>query len=382
MSGGAVELADLIAAHGVPDDWSPAQRKAARSIRICRTAEAGGHVRACTECSYQEIAYNSCRDRHCPKCQGAAQREWLDRQEAALLPVVYHHTVFTIPEELKAVFLSAPGEAYGLLFEAVSETLKEVAATHLGGKIGFTAVLHTWTQLLQYHPHLHCIVAGGALLPDGSWRPTHERYFLPVKILSKVFRGKLLSKLEAAIAQGAIPPDAPGGPGALKAASNHDWVVYSTTPATGASQVLAYVSRYTYRVAISNRRLLSFQDGIVRFRYKDRRNGGGDRVMALALAEFVRRFALHVLPKGFVRVRHYGFLAGSRRKTALEETRRTLGDHPPAPVIPRESWAEHLGRNGERHPLACPRCNARMVVIERLSAERLEWLLRGAATAT
>ena len=341
-------------------------------------------MRRCTnaDCDYEEIACNSCRNRHCPGCQGEAQRDWLDRQEAALLPVVYHHTVFTVPDELKIVFLSAPRQAYDLLFEAVAETLKEVAATHLGGRIGFTAVLHSWTQKLDFHPHLHCIVPGGALRPDGSWNPTRDRFFLPVKILSEVFRGKLLSKLQAAIEAGTIPAEAPGGPGALQAASKHDWVVWSTTPAAGAARVLAYLSRYTYRVAISNRRLVSLADGIVRFRYKDRRNGGGDRVMALPLAEFVRRFMQHVLPTGFVRIRHHGFLAGSVRKAALEQVRAAIGDRPPAPVIPGERHDAHQAGEPRRHPFTCPRCSAPLVVVERLSTEQVRWLLRGSATAS
>ena len=383
MSGHAIDLAAILAAHGVSGAWCPDQRKAARAITICGTADAGGHVRSCAECGYQEIAYNSCRNRHCPSCQGAAQHEWLDKQEAALLPVVYHHTVFTVPEELKAVFLSAPRVAYDLLFEAVSETLKEVAAEQLGGQIGFTAVLHTWTQKLIFHPHIHCIVPGGALLPDGRWNPTRERFFLPVRILSKVFRGKLLSKLQAAIEAGAIPPDIPGGLGALTAASKHDWVVWSTTPAAGAANVLAYLSRYTYRVAISNRRLVSFDGNLVRFRYKDRPNGGQERIMTLSLAEFVRRFMQHVLPTGFVRIRHFGFLAGSVRKVALEKVSEAIGKRPPPPFIPDKSWAADSAAGGvERRFLVCPACSSIMTVSDWLSPERLRWLLRGAATAS
>lgn len=384
MSSSAINLAALIEAHGISESWCPDQRKAARAITICRTAEAGGHVRKCTNCAcgYEEIAYNSCRNRHCPRCQGEAQMEWLDRQEEALLPAVYHHTVFTVPRDLEAVFLSAPRQAYDLLFEAVSETLKEVAARHLGGQIAFTAVLHTWTQVLQYHPHIHVISPGGALRPDGSWRPTRGRYFLPVEILSVVFRGKLLSKLEAAIGAGAIPAEAPGGLAALQAASKHDWVVWSTTPATGAARVLAYLSRYTYRVAISNRRLVSFEGGVVRIRYKDRRNGGQERTMALSLAEFIRRFMQHVLPTGLVRIRHYGFLAGSVRKVAIERVRAAIGERPPAPVIPDESPDTQQAGGGERSPFACPKCSAPMVVVERLSPEQVKWLLRGAATAS
>ncbi len=384
MTGHMVDLAAVLAAHGVSESWCPDQRKAARAIVGCRTAEAGGHLRRCAnpDCDYEEVACNSCRNRHCPGCQGEAQMEWLDRQQEALLPVVYHHTVFTMPKELDPVFLSAPRQAYDLLFEAVSETLKEVAAGHLGGQIGFTAVLHTWSQTLQFHPHIHCIVPGGALRPDGSWNPTRERFFLPVAILSEVFRGKLLAKLEAAITAGAIPAEAPGGLGALRAAVKHGWVVWSTTPAAGAARVLAYLSRYTYRVAISNRRLVSFEEGVVRFRYKDRRNGGQERTMALTLAEFVRRFMQHVLPTGFVRIRHFGFLAGSVRKAALEQVRAAIGDRPPAPVIPGEGRDAHPAGEPGRHPFTCPRCSAPLVVAEWLSPERARWLLRGSATAS
>ena len=382
MSGHAIDLAAILGAHGVSGAWCPDQRKAAKAITICRTAAAGGHVLSCAECDYQEIAYNSCRNRHCPGCQGAAQHEWLKRQEAALLPVVYHPTVFTVPDELKVVFLSAPRQAYDLLFEAVAQTLKEVAATHLGGQIGFTAVLHTWTQKLDFHPHIHCIVPGGALLPDGHWRPTRERFLLPVRILSKVFRAKLLSKLKAAIEAGAIPAAAPGGPGALDAASRHDWVVWSTTPAAGAARVLAYLSRYTYRVAISNRRLESFKDDVVRFRYKDRRKGNQERIMTLSLAEFVRRFIQHVLPTAFVRIRHFGFQAGSIRKTAAQKVRAALGDRPPPPIIPDEPWDATTPPESSRRFLVCPACSSPLAVTERLSPERLQWLLQGAATAS
>ena len=377
-----VDLAAILGAHGIPKEWCPDQRKAARAITICRTVEAGGHVLSCAECGYQEIAYNSCRNRHCPTCQGAAQHDWLEKQEAALLPVVYHHTVFTVPDELKVVFLSAPRQAYDLLFEAVSETLKEVAATHLGGQIGFTAVLHTWTQKLDYHPHIHCIVPGGALQPGDRWQPTRERYFLPVEILSKVFRGKLLSKLQAAIEAGTIPADAPGGLGPLQAASRHDWVVWSTTPAAGAARVLAYLSRYTYRVAISNRRLVALDGDLVSFRYKDRRHGNQERIMTLSLAEFVRRFIGHVLPTGFVRIRHFGFLAGSVRKTATEKVRKAIGDSPPAPIIPDESWDAATPSEGGQRFHVCPACASPLAVIERLSPERLRWLLQGSATAS
>lgn len=378
----AVDLAVILGAHGFSAGWCPDQRKAAEAIAICRTMDAGGHVRECSNCGYREIAYNSCRNRHCPKCQGSTQQAWLARQEAAVLPVVYHHTVFTVPEELKPVFLSAPRESYSLLFAAVSETLKEVAKRHLGGEIGFTAVLHTWTQTLMFHPHIHCVSPGGALGPDGQWRPTRDRYFLPVRILSEVFRGKLLSKLEAAIRTGAIPSGSPGGLGSLDRASRHDWVVYNTTPATGASQVLAYLSRYTYRVAISNRRLESFEDGVVRFRYKDRRNGGQERVMALPVAEFVRRFMQHVLPTRFVRVRHYGFQAGSVRAAATAKVRAAIGERPAAPIIPAESWDAHLAREGVRSGFVCPECSAPLEVSERLSPGQLRWLQQGSATAT
>ncbi len=382
MNAPAIDLAAILGAHGVSESWCPDQRKAARAITICRTVEAGGHVLSCAECGYREIVYNSCRNRHCPQCQGAAQYDWLEKQEAALLPVVYHHTVFTVPDELKVVFLSAPRVAYDLLFEAVSETLKEVAAEHLGGQIGFTAVLHTWTQKLDYHPHLHCIVPGGALRPDGSWNPTRERFFLPVRVLSEVFRAKLLAKLEAAIAQGTIPPEAPGGLGALQAASRHDWVVWSTTPAAGAARVLAYLSRYVCRVAISNRRLVALDGDLVRFSYKDRRHGNQELIMTLSLAEFVRRFIGHVLPTGFVRIRHFGFLAGSVRKVATDKVREAIGGSPPPPIIPDESWDAAPSSGGGRPSLRCPACGSPLAVTDWLSPERLRWLLLGSATAS
>lgn len=252
-----------------------------------------------------------------------------------MLPVVYHHVVFTVPEALHPVFLSSRREAYGLLFEAVSETLKEVAANRLGGQIGFTAMLHTWTQRLLFHPHIHCIVPGGVLGPDGKWRRARNGFFLPVRVLSRVFCGKLLSKLESAIVAGRIPGGDPGGLAALRRAARKEFVIYSKAPVLGALQVLRYLARYTFKTAISNPRILAVDSSTVRIRYQDRARGCKAE-MTLALDEFVRRFFLHVLPKRFVRVRHYGFLAGSRRAEAVARCRQAIGNRPPAPVLPEE----------------------------------------------
>ena len=322
------------------------QLKVMSAIETCRTAIMGGHVEACTDCGHWRIAYNSCRNRHCPRCQGAAARTWLAKREADLLPVGYFHVVFTLPAEVADIALQNKAAVYGLLFQAASETMTTIAADpkHLGVRIGITAVLHTWGSAMTHHPHIHMIVPGGGLSPDGSrWISSRPAFLLPVRVLGKLFRRLFLTRLMALYDAGAL-----GFFGGMVHLANRRaflrqlapvrkkrWVVYAKPPFAGPETVLAYLSRYTHRVAISNSRLLRFDQTGVTFRYKDYRRGDADRqqVMTLSPNEFIRRFLLHVLPKGFHRIRHYGLLAGATRKAQLAHVRELFGVAPP-PVDP------------------------------------------------
>lgn len=352
------------------------QRRVMGDLIACRTAVLGGHLRRCEACGHEEIAYNSCRNRHCPTCQTQKQAAWLEAQCANLLEVPYYHIVFTLPQALGPLALQNKRTLYGLLFRAAAETLQTIARDpkHLGAKIGFTAVLHTWGQTLLHHPHLHCVVPGGGLSADERrWIAAREQFFLPVRVLSRLFRGKYLAYLRQAYQEGHLVLA-----GQLKnlALSNAwrafveplgqiDWVVYAKAPFGSAEQVLKYLARYTHRVAISNRRLLALDDGQVAFHYKDYRQGQRKRVMRLEAVEFMRRFLLHVLPKGFVRIRHYGLLSNRTRKDNLLLCRRLLGTvaHPDAePASPPGpgSW-ERL----------CPACRkGPMLIVARLPPSR------------
>ncbi len=362
---GRVELADIVRAHAAHlSGLHPTQQRVLRAITECRTAALGGHRRECRQCGHQEISYNSCRDRHCPKCQGLEEARWIEAQQQDLLPLQYFHVVFTVPTELHDFFLAAPKVAYPLLFAAVAETLEQVARRRLGIKIAVTAILHTWTQLLLYHPHLHCIVPGGGLDPDHTrWISTRPDFFLPVRVLSQVFRGKLLAKLERAIDGAKIPPgrDADSHD-QLKRAAAKSWVVYCKPPFAGPAQVLAYLARYTHRIAISNDRLIALDDGHVTFRWKDRAHGNVGRVATLEVDVFLRRFLLHVLPERFVRIRHYGWLANSVRKRLLPRVRELLGPPPAAVRIPpparSEPWEAMLLRLTGTDVTRCPHCGA------------------------
>ena len=364
-SGEHPELADVFRAHGERlTGLSAQQRRVVAAITSCRTAALGGHVRECDRgCGYAEISYNSCRDRHCPKCQGLERVRWQEARAEDLLPVSYFHVVFTIPEALHAVFLAAPRVTYGLLFDAVARTLQEVAAKNLGAQIGLTAVLHTWTQTLLFHPHLHCIVPGGGLALDGRrWVSSRTNFFLSVRVLSTVFRGKLLSALEKAVAGGHI--DARVGDGVetlhlLRKAARSKWVVYAKRPFAGPEQVLSYLGRYTHRIAISNERVVAIERDDVTFSYKDRADGDRRKQMTLPAEAFLRRFLLHVLPQGFVRIRHYGFLANAVRKERLALCRELLGvrDEVAAPAPP-ETWEALLLRLTGRDVTLCPQCKA------------------------
>jgi len=336
---------------------SAIQRRALRDIQVCRTAALGGHLEACDHCGHQRPAYNSCRNRHCPKCQAMTRAHWMRAREAELLPVPYFHVVFTLPEALGPLALQNPAVVYGILFRAASETLLEVATNpkRLGAKIGFLAVLHTWGQNLMHHPHVHCVVPAGGLSKDRTaWVPGREKFFLPVRVLSRVFRGKFIDFLKQAARRGKLTFH-----GNLASLANphafeqlldqvvrHDWVVYAKRPFGGPQQVLKYLARYTHRVAISNQRLLRFENGQVTFSWKDYARGNKQSTMTLAATEFMRRFLLHVLPSSFVKIRYYGFMANRCRKANIALARTLLGQ------LPTAAKAE-LPPN-EAHPTAIP----------------------------
>ncbi|HEU6455933.1 MAG TPA: IS91 family transposase [Roseateles sp.] len=345
------------------------QLKVMSAIETCRTAVMGGHVEACTDCGHWRAAYNSCRNRHCPRCQGAAARAWLAEREADLLPVGYFHVVFTLPAEVADIALQNKAAVYGLLFQAASETMTTIAADlkHLGARIGITAVLHTWGSAMTHHPHIHMIVPGGGLSPDGSrWVSSRPAFLLPVRVLGKLFRRLFLTRLTALHDAGRLAfygslahlGDRRAFLRHLAPVRKKRWVVYAKPPFAGPETVLAYLSRYTHRVAISNSRLLRFDEAGVTFRYKNYRANGADRqqVMTLTADEFIRRFLLHVLPKGFHRIRHYGLLAGATGKAHLERARELLGVAPPVTA------AEPAEPDDTRPP--CPCCGGRMLVIE------------------
>ena len=377
----SIEVADIFRAAGPAYRTARAghlsldQLKVMSAVETCRTAVMGGHVEACTDCGHWRVAYNSCRNRHCPRCQGAAARTWLAEREADLLPVGYFHVVFTLPAEVADVALQNKAAVYGLLFQAASETMTTIAADpkHLGARIGITAVLHTWGSAMTHHPHIHMIVPGGGLSPDGQrWISSRPAFLLPVRVLGKLFRRLFLTRLMALRETGRLAfygslahlADRRAFLRHLAPVRKKRWVVYAKPPFAGPETVLAYLSRYTHRVAISNSRLLRFDETGVTFRYKDYRRGGADRqqVMTLAADEFIRRFLLHVLPKGFHRIRHYGLLAGAARKAHLDHVRQLLGVALPAtadmPAEPDEIWPP------------CPCCGGRMVVVETFERQR------------
>jgi predicted RNA-binding Zn-ribbon protein involved in translation (DUF1610 family) len=354
------------------------QLKAFRAIQRCRTAALGGHRDACPSCGYQAISYNSCRNRHCPKCQAQARERWITARQRELLDTSYFHVVFTVPHELNVLALENPRLFYDLLFTATAQTLLEIASDpkHLGAEIGVIAILHTWGQNLLLHPHIHCVIPAGGLSPDRlRWVRPRYAFFLPVKVLSRVFRGKFLAGLKSLRRgkklQCAGPAAALADPrqfaDLLRRLHRHDWVVYAKPAFGGPMQVLRYLGRYTHRVAISNHRLLAFDQERVTFRWKDYARGGKQRQMTLTATEFLRRFFLHVLPKGFVRIRHFGFLANRFRASHLLLSRRLLAS----------SSATELRVGTHDLPFEgaylwhCPRCGAAMIVIQRFTAEEL-----------
>ncbi len=371
----SLEVADIFRRFGAgfrsahAGHMSLSQLKAMSAIEACRTARLGGHVEGCQDCGHRRVAYNSCRNRHCPKCQGATARAWLAERKADLLPVGYFHVVFTIPAEIAEVAFHNKAVVYDLLFRAASQTMMTIAADpkHLGARIGITAVLHTWGSAMTHHPHIHMIVPGGGISPDGArWITSRPSFLLPVRVLGKLFRRLFLSRLIELHEAGKL---AFFGNSAglidrrtfvrhLAPLRKNRWVVYAKPPFAGPEAVLAYLARYTHRVAISNRRLIALDETGVTFRTKDYRRDGAERygAMKLQVDEFIRRFLLHVLPRGFHRIRHYGLLASAGRKASIARARELL-------AAPSPANAQEPARPVDPRP-PCPCCGGRMTIIE------------------
>jgi hypothetical protein len=384
MSGHGPELADVFRRYGNAyrrqhgTSLSTAQRQAMAAIESCRTAALGGHVERCDGCGHQRIAYNSCRNRSCPKCQGLARAQWLEDREAELLDTPYFHVVFTVPDEIAVIAFQNKAVVYDILFRAAAETLRTIAAdpTHLGAEVGFLAVLHTWGQNLLHHPHLHCLVPGGGIAADGSrWIACRPGFFLPVRVLSRLFRGLFLHYLEKTFAAGKLNFFSAqrhlGEPAAfrrhLAATRDAEWVVYAKRPFAGPKQVLDYIGRYTHRVAISNHRLLSIDEGKVRFRWRDYRHGNQQKSMTLDVDEFIRRFLIHVLPSGFQRIRYFGFLGNCHRARKLTLCRELLemAQAEQDKLAPPEDYRDRHEALTGISLRVCPHCHlGRMLVVE------------------
>jgi len=346
------------------------------AIVRCRTAELGGHLDECTRCGHRAISYNSCRNRHCPKCQASARDRWLEKRRRELLPTPYVHVVFTLPRPLALLALQNKKVVYDLLFRTSAETLLEVARDrkHLGAQIGFFSVLHTWSQKLELHPHVHCVVPAGGLSVDGMrWIKPRYAFFLPVKVLSCVFHGKFVAALKRAFENGQLSfygdcrllAQPKTFAAWLRPLFRKDWVVYAKRPFGGPEHVLRYLGRYTHRVAISNHRLVSFADDKVTFRWRDSAHNNEQKLMTLARDEFLRRFLLHLLPQGFVRIRNFGFLANRRRATSLPLCFQLLGSVP-------HTEQDTPGAKDSRDLWLCPKCAAPMMVLERLTAAEMQ----------
>jgi uncharacterized CHY-type Zn-finger protein len=382
MNRPTVEVADILRVQG--DDFIERHRNRIRfqqlkvmsAIVRCRTAALGGHIDTCTQCGGDRtISYNSCRNRHCPKCQTQARQRWITARERELLAVPYFHVVFTLPHELHTLVLENQIGLYSLLFRAVAETLMEVARNpkHLGADIGFFGILHTWGQNMLFHPHIHCVIPGGGLARDHrQWIHSRRSFFLPVKVLGKVFRGKFVAGLRKLFRKKRLSfsgqlqhmAEPKHFTAFLRTLFRQNWVVYAKPPFGGPEQVLRYLGRYTHRVAISNHRLLSFDGNDVTYRWRDYAHGNKQKTMMVSAEEFIRRFLLHVLPKGFVRIRHFGFMANSQRSASMERCHQLLAM---APLAPSEEVAL---TNATR---LCPICRAPMTVIERLTAAQIAW---------
>ena len=375
MSRPALEVADIFRSHGVA--WRQAhaghvsldQLKVMSAIERCRTAALGGHVARCADCAYTTIAYNSCRNRHCPKCQGAAAKDWLAEREADLLPVPYYHLVFTLPGPIADIAYQNKAVLYDLLFKVSAETLLTIAADpkHLGARIGITSVLHTWGSAMTHHPHVHMIVPGGGISPDGErWVSCRPGFFLPVRVLSRLFRRLVLKALSAVHAAGRLSffgdhaslANAQSFAAYLAPLRNAEWVVYAKRPFGGPEAVLAYLSRYTHRVAIANSRLIACDERAVTFRWKDYRIEGRDRYkqMTLTTDEFIRRFLIHVLPKGLHRIRHYGLFAKGACADNIARARELLAA--------ANSQSEPTSAAADSSKPSCPCCGGRMIIIE------------------
>ena len=371
-----LEVADIVRDHGEAFRHSRrlnlAQLKVLSAIERCRSAELGGHVLLCQACDETQIAYNSCRNRHCPKCQGSSAKRWLADRQAELLPIEYYHVVFTLPAQIADIAYQNPALIYDLLFKVTAQTLQTIAQDpkHLGAKIGFTTVLHTWGSAMTHHPHLHCIVPGGGLSPSGLWQPCKPGFFLPVRVLSRLFRRLFLEQLAGLHDQLSFH----GGLTALaeraafnqhlQPARNVDWVVYAKRPFSGPEAVLAYLSQYTHRIAISNQRLLAYDGNTITFKWKDYRAKGKKRysTMQLATDEFLRRFLIHVLPQGFHRIRHFGLFANHQRRRCLQQLRQLLS-------IEDANGADDAGADvaDKTPPFVCRTCGIALVIIEILA---------------
>ena len=382
MNRPAVEVADILRAQG--NSFIDRHRgrlrfqqiKVMRAILRCRTAALGGHVDKCLRCGKDwGLSFNSCRDRHCPKCQAQSRQRWIAARQEELLASTYFHVVFTLPHLLNALIWQNPVELYNLLFRSVAETLMEVAANpkHLGAEIGFFAILHTWSQNLLFHPHIHCVVPSGGLAPGRThWMRGSATFFLPLEVLQQVFRGKFVDGLEQAFAEkrlnfsGLIQhlAKAKGFAEFVRKLHQHQWVVYAKPSFGGPEQVLRYLGRYTHRVAISNHRLISFDGDHVTFRWRDYAHGNKKRKMTLSAEEFIRRFLLHVLPNRFVRIRHFGFMANYQRAASLDLCRQLLDM---APIV---RSTETTSTSSAR---LCPTCQGPITVVERLNAAQLRW---------
>ncbi len=345
-----LEVGDIFREFGEQYGWqrrkslSTAERRVLIDIKRCRTALLGGHLSECDdECGYTEISYNSCRNRHCPKCQASARAKWFEAREKELLPVPYFHVIFTLPEEIRPIAFQNKRAVYGILFRAAAETLRQVARNpkHLGADIGFFGILHTWGQSLVHHPHVHFVIPGGGLSPDHSeWISAPKRFFLPFNVLRIVFRGKFLDYLEQAFNAGKLSfagslanlAEPKEFKSILQKAAEHRWAIQAKPPFAGPKAVLKYLARYTHRVAISNSRLISLAERKVTFRWKDYADHDRHKTMTLDVFEFIRRFLLHVLPKGFMRIRYYGFLASRNKKQSLQLCRQILGEENSSPL--------------------------------------------------
>lgn len=387
MTRPTVEVADILRAQGDRfiqrhRHWLHFQQlKVLQAITRCRTAALGGHIDQCDACcpngcKLDTISFNSCRDRHCPKCQAQARKRWIAAREREVLPTRYFHVVFTLPHDLNSLIRQNAAELYDLLFRTVAQTLMEMAANprHLGAEIGFFAILHTWSQTLSHHCHLHCVIPAGGLSRDHSrWVSCpNPKFFLPVRALSEVFRGKFIAGLKEAFRQERLgchgqiqhlaTPE--GFAQFIRKLRRHDWIVYAKPPFGGPEQVIRYLGRYTHRVAISNHRLISFDGDNVTFRWRDYAHGNQQRTMTLSAEEFIQRFVTHILPKGFVRIRHFGFMANYQRTALLDLSRKLLGMEPLASVA--TSALDSPSR-------LCPYCGAPIRIVRRLSPAEIRW---------